>query len=254
MKVRLAVAVVLFFASSPLWAAKIPDDVRFAFEKSFKPKMTWAVVVERGIPTTSIYGVNGDQTGAHYSIDVIDGAWKTSEGLLDTDQNAVDFLRHGEIVELASISYKDNRIDMRMVSLESHKVTRGNWLLKDTKPEPVATNFKFFLPYPKSRTLASKDVPEVLSVIQRFLKPFRDEDSARGFSASLLAGGTRTTEKARAPKATVKAEIKRGMTALQVIDAVGKPEKEVSFENTTRWSYPDMTVVFEAGRVKEVKF
>jgi hypothetical protein len=44
------------------------------------------------------------------------------------------------------------------------------------------------------------------------------------------------------------------MTPLEVLDVLGKPEKEVSFENRARWSYPDLTVIFENGRVKEVRF
>jgi len=44
------------------------------------------------------------------------------------------------------------------------------------------------------------------------------------------------------------------MTPLEVLDVLGKPEKEVSFETRTRWTYPDLTVLFENGRVKEVKF
>lgn len=51
-----------------------------------------------------------------------------------------------------------------------------------------------------------------------------------------------------------KSDLKVGMTPLEVIDLLGKPQKEVSFEKTTRWTYPDMTLVFENGRLKEVKF
>jgi hypothetical protein len=44
------------------------------------------------------------------------------------------------------------------------------------------------------------------------------------------------------------------MTPLEVLDVLGKPQKEVTFENKSRWTYPDLTVVFENGRVKEVRF
>jgi hypothetical protein len=44
------------------------------------------------------------------------------------------------------------------------------------------------------------------------------------------------------------------MTALEVIDVLGRPQKEVTFQNTTRWTYPDLTVIFENGKVKEVRF
>jgi hypothetical protein len=51
-----------------------------------------------------------------------------------------------------------------------------------------------------------------------------------------------------------KKEIKPGMSMLEVIDVLGKPQKEVSFENATKWTYPDLTVIFENGKVKEVRF
>ena len=64
--------------------------------------------------------------------------------------------------------------------------------------------------------------------------------------------GSRPTTTAAAT--TTKKDIKVGMTPLEVIDALGKPQKEVNFENKSRWTYPDLTVIFENGRVKEVRF
>src|SRR6266540_3801417 len=118
MRVRLlAATAVLLAGTAPLRAEKLPQDFRAAFEQAFRPKRTHAVVMMEGLPTTSIYGVKGDSTGgtAHFSIDLVDGGWKTSEGILDFDQTAADFLRKGEVMELASIAYKDNRLDLRMV-------------------------------------------------------------------------------------------------------------------------------------------
>ena len=145
LKCMIGVAVLLACASGAS-AEKLSKDFRLAFEGQFPPQRSFAVVVEKGIPTTSIYGVQGNQSAAHYSIDVIGGNWKTSGGLLDTDQQAVDFLNVGEIMQLDSISFKDNRVDLRMVSTEAHQVTRGDWL-SSRRPEPVATYFKFFLPF-----------------------------------------------------------------------------------------------------------
>ncbi len=53
---------------------------------------------------------------------------------------------------------------------------------------------------------------------------------------------------------TVHAEIKRGMTADEVRKALGDPQAEVVFGDRTRWTYPDLTIVFEKGRVADVKF
>jgi hypothetical protein len=39
-----------------------------------------------------------------------------------------------------------------------------------------------------------------------------------------------------------------------VIEVLGKPQKEVAFQTQSKWTYPDLTVIFENGRVKEVRF
>jgi hypothetical protein len=259
-----AVAVLLWAGAQIAWAEKIPNDFRSAFDGAFIPKLTYLVALRDDIPTTSVYGIKGDQTSAYYSIDIVDGQWKTSEGIMDFNQAAVDHLRRGEILELVDVTYKDNRVDLRAVSVENHKVTRGNWLVKDRKPEPVSTNFKFFLPYPKSRVLTAADVPAVRRYVEQYVRPFRGMDAARAYAARVESG---TADRERpAPgrservashsgsSAGGRQEIKAGMTSLEVIELLGKPQKEVAFEGTSRWAYADLTVIFVNGRVKEVRF
>ena len=241
---------------------KLSPAFRAAFERSFRTGQTYAVVMQEGVPTTSIYGVDGKSSStAHYSVDVIDGQWKTSQGILDFDQTAVDHLGKGEVMEVSAISYKENRLDLRMVSVEAHKVTRGA-LFKSNQREPVATNFKFFFPFP---ALDARDVPRAVEYIGEFLRVFPTEQEARAFGARVISGdeGRRTasaplrkstTGASVAGTTTARKEIKTGMTSLEVIDILGKPDREVTFESKTRWTYPDLTVIFENGRVKEVKF
>jgi hypothetical protein len=147
--------------------------------------------------------------------------------------------------------------------VEAHKVTRGS-LFKTNQREPVATNFKFFLPFP---ALDDKDVSRALEYIGLYLRAFGSEQEARSFASRVVAG-EEGRHPARAPArtsvtgggatsaatTTTKKEIKVGMTPLDVINVFGKPDREVAFENKTRWTYPDLTVIFENGRVKEVKF
>lgn len=264
MNKRLPLALALG-AALPLGAEKIPNDFKAEFERTFRKKQTYAVVMREGLPTTSVYGTDGKATDAHFSIDVADGSWKASEGLLDLNQTAADTLNPGEILELAGIAYRDNRIDLRFVSVEAHKVKRGEWILKTEKREPVATNFKFFLPFEKSHVLSRNDMVEVLRYVEDYLKVFPSEDAARAYAAKLARGRPADEPRgsvAKAPRAEAakaqaqaeKQEIKVGMTPLQVIDILGKPQKEVSFENTAKWTYPDLTVIFENGKVKEVRF
>jgi hypothetical protein len=251
MRTRWPLALLVTLAAAPAaHADKVPAEFRAVFERTFVPGRTYAVVMQAGVPTTSIYGVQGNQTAAHYSIDVQDGRWKTAQGLLDTDQTAADFLNKGEVVELKAISWKDNRVDLRFESTEAHKVTRGALFSKDTKREPVATNFKFFFPF---TVVGAKDVPRALAYIAPFLKPFPSEQQARSF-----ARGGGSTAGASAPgrkkAATEKREIKAGMTPLQVIELLGKPQKETTFGAKAKWTYADLTVLFENGRVTEVEF
>jgi hypothetical protein len=245
----------LTLAAVPARAEKVPADFRTAFERTFGTGRTYGVVMREGIPTTSIYGVEGNQTAAHFSIDIVDGNWKVSQGLLDTDQTAADFLTRGEVVELKAISWKDNRVDLRFESTEAHKVTRGALFLKDTKREPVATNFKFFFPFPIT---GAGDVPKAIRYIDDWVKPFPSEQQARNFTrgAARADGGSGTRPSAERPaaKKTTTQEIKAGMTAVEVIDVLGRPTKETTFGNKQKWAYPDLTVLFENGRVTEVKF
>lgn len=253
----LTLAATLLCVSSPLYADKVPPDFRSAFETQFRKGFSFGVVTQPGVPTTSIYGVDGKSSGtAHFSIDVVNGQWRQSEGLLDFDQTAADFLNQGEVLELSSIAFKDNRVDLRMVSVEAHRVTRGG-LFKSSQREPVATNFKFFFPFVVT---SAADVPEAMDYIGSYLRIFRSEREARGFAARVVAGdGDREREPRhpggrRHPSGGSQKEIKAGMTPLEVLDILGKPDKEVSFENKSRWTYPDLTVLFESGRVREVKF
>src|SRR5260221_13124735 len=143
MKPRLPLVAALVVAwAGPLQAEKIPAEFRAPFEQKFWAGKTYAVVLQKGIPTMSIYGVRGDSTNAHYSIDVIGENWKASEGLLDFDQTDVAYLDLGEVMELNSLSWKDNRVDLKLISVESKKVTRGSGFLMNTKSDRVCPHFR----------------------------------------------------------------------------------------------------------------
>jgi membrane protease subunit (stomatin/prohibitin family) len=57
-----------------------------------------------------------------------------------------------------------------------------------------------------------------------------------------------------APYSTGKRELAPGMTPDEVKGIFGEPTGEVVFGNRTRWSFGDITVIFEDGKVTEVKF
>jgi hypothetical protein len=50
------------------------------------------------------------------------------------------------------------------------------------------------------------------------------------------------------------AEIRPGMTEKDVLDQLGNPTKKVGFGAKSQWQYKNMTIVFEKGKVTDVKF
>ena len=44
------------------------------------------------------------------------------------------------------------------------------------------------------------------------------------------------------------------MTAAEVEAMMGRPDAEIVFGGKTQWTYSGMSVVFEAGKVKDVRF
>jgi hypothetical protein len=55
-------------------------------------------------------------------------------------------------------------------------------------------------------------------------------------------------------KSTSEATITPGMTTDEVAKAMGEPQKKVTFGQKSLWSYKGMQVVFENGKVTDVKF
>jgi len=59
---------------------------------------------------------------------------------------------------------------------------------------------------------------------------------------------------AEAPGDTAAATIHAGMTTDDVTKALGDPQKKVNFGTKSLWIYKGMQVVFESGKVTDVKF
>lgn len=59
---------------------------------------------------------------------------------------------------------------------------------------------------------------------------------------------------AQTPDQTAEANIQPGMTIDQVTRALGEPQKKVNFGTKALWTYKGMQVVFESGKVTDVKF
>ncbi len=77
---------------------------------------------------------------------------------------------------------------------------------------------------------------------------------AMGSAAGGAARPAGPSALAPAPAGAARKEIAPGMSFDQVRGIFGNPTGEVVFGNKARWSFADMTVVFEDGKVTEVKF
>jgi outer membrane protein assembly factor BamE (lipoprotein component of BamABCDE complex) len=51
-----------------------------------------------------------------------------------------------------------------------------------------------------------------------------------------------------------KVQLRKGMTFQEIRSLLGAPVSQTEWGNQTRWRYPDMTIIFENGRLKDVKF
>jgi hypothetical protein len=230
-------------------AAKIPSDFRAAFEQAYREEQTWAVVVRAGIPAMTVHGPRSSYNTGSYAIDVVDGAWKAAN---EFENVVTAHLARGEVMKLADIGYKDNRIDLRLVALEPRKVTRQTPTRIVDKLEPVATKFRFSLPFAPSKRLTAADLPAVQKYIEAYLRPFSSESAARTFASRLRPPAT--AEARPSPGASPSRDlVKPGMTSAQVLEILGPPRKQITFASTARWTYSDVTVILEDGRVKEVR-
>lgn len=255
MKSRMPLACVVALAAlagPAVGADPIPPGFRGAFEGRVR-RGTFAVVAQPGIPTVPVHGPDGKQVDAYYSVDIRQGRWEPSQGLLDLNQVEADHLRPGEVMEVVDVTFKDkdNRIDVRLVSRDAHEVVRSSRSGPKATSEPVGTNFKFFLPFPLD---SARDVAAAIDYVEGFLRLFRHEDEASAYSSWLAArnGGPPAAAAAKQPVAPQ--QIKAGMTPLEVIEMLGKPDREVTFGSQSKWTYRDLIVVFDNGRVKEVRF
>jgi len=76
----------------------------------------------------------------------------------------------------------------------------------------------------------------------------------RGQPSSVASAPVVANAPIAAPAATQEANIALGMTEADVLKAMGAPEKKVSFGSKAQWSYRGMQVVFDNGKVVDVKF
>ena len=163
-----------------------------------------------------------------------------------------------------SLEDQADRVGMRYAYEAGYDVTKGprlwsRFARKYGQPGKVA-NF-FFGDHSQSSARAAKLEQEIAynypagpkaagpalrraTVTARAANP----DSPRGESAAGPA-----TAAALAPPRRPAAEIQPGMSPDDVRRLLGPPTEELLFGEKTRWTYPDRTVIFENGKVKEVR-
>ncbi len=160
-----------------------------------------------------------------------------------------------------------DRVGLRYAYEAGYDITKGprlwNRFAKRYGEQGKVANF-FFSDHAQSSARASKlekeiafNYPEGPKPVAAHRRPTSVVASAsdRAPAAALAPPAPRPAGAAAlAPAAPPRTEIRAGMTPTDVRGLLGSPRDELVFGDKTRWSYPDFTVVFEKGKVKEVKF
>jgi len=115
------------------------------------------------------------------------------------------------------------------------------------------------LNYPEGAKQAGRATNATRVAIGREIPP---TPTGQGGPATSVAGTdflatpsrTATTRPASPPPPRSRKEIRVGMTSSEVETLLGPPRAEIAFGAKTRWTYADLTVVFEAGKVRDVQF
>ncbi len=163
-----------------------------------------------------------------------------------------------------SLEDQADRVGLRYAYEAGYDVTKGPRLWnrfsrKYGQPGKVA-NF-FFGDHSQSSARAAKLEKELARNYRDGVKPggptlprarvaarAANPDSPRGeFAEGTVAAA------AAAPTRGPTAEVHPGMSPDEVRRILGRPSEELVFGDKTRWTYPDRTVIFENGKVKEVR-
>ena len=158
-----------------------------------------------------------------------------------------------------------DRVGLRYAYEAGYDISKGprlwNRFAKRYGEQGKVANF-FFSDHSQSSARAAKLEKEIAFNYPEGPRPRCGEPAAagdgrfRGSSTGARARGGATAPGAAALVAAAppRKEIRAGMTAAEVRSLLGSPREELVFGDKTRWTYPDLTVVFEKGKVKEVKF
>jgi Zn-dependent protease with chaperone function len=174
-----------------------------------------------------------------------------------------------------SMEDQADRVGLRYAYEAGYDVTKGprlwNRFAKKYGEGSKLTNF-FFADHSQSAARATKlekeiafnypDGPKAGGPVRMARRPAPPSASAPAAASTRPApqpapGMTQALAPSRPSAAaapSTSADIKRGMTVDEVRKALGDPQAEVVFGEKTRWTYPDLVIVFERGRVADVKF
>jgi hypothetical protein len=162
-----------------------------------------------------------------------------------------------------SLEDQADRVGLRYAYEAGYDVTKGprlwqRFAQKYGQPGKVA-NF-FFSNHSQSAARAAKLETELAFNYPDGPKPggvrqaSRPRPQSTASAAVAAPAAASALAASAAPAKTQRAEIRAGMGPEEVRQILGDPREELVFGERTRWSYPDLTVVFEKGKVKEVKF
>jgi Zn-dependent protease with chaperone function len=204
------------------------------------------------------------------------GALAATSNIGDDTKRAIAQLVTGLAATAYSSGYgrgmedQADRVGLRYAYEAGYDITKGprlwNRFARKYGQGNKVVNF-FFSDHSQSAARATKLEKEIAFNYPDGPKPDGPPRRASGPEAA-PAGTSATVSPAAAPGAaraltspaptatggTERTEIKPGMTQDEVRRSLGAPDAEVVFGDKSRWTYPDLTILFEKGRVTEVRF
>lgn len=172
------------------------DWLRTEFERRFPPGSSYAVVVRGDLPTVGINGARGRERGrAAIPVEIEMTGWKQGGSL--GREPATGTLARGEVMKIDKIEFSNDRMEIRLVSLEPHVVARDAENPERSRSEPVSTVLKLrreardlrsavtWQPPAGSGLVGSLGTFEIDVLLDPYVRLFGTLDEAQRYSASL---------------------------------------------------------------------
>jgi hypothetical protein len=155
--------------------AQSRNATRLAFERTYPPERTYAVVLRSDLPTVAINGLRGRERGkAKLVLEIADTGWKQAGSI--GREPATGTLTLGEVMKVEEVDFGDKDVELRLQSVELHDILRDPSKPNDKRREPVVTVLK---------VQVSGGVRELMRSIDGYVRLFGGLEQAHAYAATV---------------------------------------------------------------------